>query len=155
MVALRFRFAMSIKTSCVAWCRGSKLPSSLEVVRISRDNHSNLNFEMEQWLPVLAALPFCHSLALPSNVLQYWEFDAMAVRCGLATSPSLRLLVIEHEALPALAAERTVRGLPCVVLHPIKSHAAGRFRVTETTPSARFGQCALLPSVTTDRWCAG
>ncbi len=127
----------------MARCRRSKLPNSLEVVLIS-----NSRLELEQWLPVLAALPFCHSLAFYSSAESDGDdaFDAMAVRCGLATSPSLRLLVSFHGALPALAAERTARGLPCVVMRAPHEIEGQRLLVTDKAPSARFGQCALLPS---------
>ncbi len=125
----------------MACCRRSKLPNSLEMVLISY----NLGFfELEQWLLVLAALSLCHSLGLVDTGGDgVHAFDAMAVRCGLATSPSLRLLVSLHGELPALAAERTARGLPCFAM---RSPAFNRLRVIENAPSARFGQCALLPS---------
>ncbi len=121
----------------MASCRRSKLPNSLEVVLLKDNN----DFELEQLLPVLAALPLCHSLGLIEKH-NLGAFEALTIRSGLATSPALRLLVSRHEALPALAAERIARRLPCVVIRcddePLK--------VTAKAPRARFGQCTLLPS---------
>ncbi len=98
-------------------CRRSKLPRSLEAVTLD----SNQELDLEQWLPALAALPCCHSLGLIySGNLAYAgdddAFDAIAVRSGLATSLELRLLTSNYKALPALAAERAGRGLPCVAI---------------------------------------
>ena len=102
----------------------------------------NVDFELEQWLPLLAALLFCHSLGIIDIWSRHDAFEALAISSGLATSPALRLLVSRHEALPALAAERTARGLPRVVMcqdgKPLELNA--------TAPRARFGQCVLLPS---------
>lgn len=99
-------------------------------------------------MPVLAALPFCHSLGLYDNGLEGTggnnddAFEAMALRSGLAMSPSLRLLV-SHADLPGMAAKRYFRGLPRVVM---RAPEGKRLRVAAKAPSARFGSCALLPS---------
>ncbi len=111
----------------------------------------NDGLELEQWLPVLAALPLCHSLGLYLCGLDGCRngddaFDVMAVRSGLATSLALRLVSLEYGrpvALPALAAERAAHGLPCVVTRTSDDE---RLKLTATAPRACFGQCALLPS---------
>ena len=109
------------------------------------------DLELVHWLPVLAALPFCHSLGL----FGIWRpahrgdddadaiFDHMAMRSGLATSPRLRLLVCWQVTLTALAAERAARGLPRVVMRNPEEELLG---VSARPPSARFRQCAVLPS---------
>ena len=123
----------------MAWCRRSKLPRSLEVVLFSL----NRDCELEQWLPLLAALPLCHSLGLIEWFPGHDAFDALTLSSGLAASPALRLLVSRHGALPALAAERTARGLPRIMMcHDDREP----LEVKATAPRARFGQCALLPS---------
>ncbi len=107
--------------------------------------------EPEQWLPVLAALPLCHSLGLYLRGLDGCRigddaFDVMAVQSGLAMSPALRLVSLDfvrHVALPALAAERAVHGLPCVVTRTSDDEW---LKLRVTAPRACFGQCALLPS---------
>lgn len=106
---------------------------------------SNHELDLEQWLPALAALPCCHSLGLiySGNLVHAGDddaFDAIAVRSGLATSLELRLLTSNYKALPALAAERAGRGLPCVAMGSEHEWLA------EMPPRARLGQCELLPS---------
>ena len=123
--------------------RRSKLPHSLEVVVLGENDEE---LELEQWLPALAALPFCHSLELLACGSEYGyddneAFEEMAIRSGLATMPALRLLV-SWQVLPDLAAERTARGLPCVVM---RKPSDGRLVLSATIPSARFGQCTVLP----------
>ena len=74
------------------------------------------DFVLERWLPVEAALPLCHSLGLfTKTIFGDDAFETLIISSGLATSPALRLPVSRHGALPALAAERTARGLPRVV----------------------------------------
>lgn len=110
----------------------------------------NIELDLEGWLPALAALPRCRSLDLRHCGKGMWdedaEFDAIAVRSGLANSPALQNLHRQHEALPLVAAERARRG-PCVAIGLLNDEEIQQSLNMDETfmPDVCMNQCALLP----------
>ena len=121
---------------------GIDLPPSLRVVRMDNNWHLNLG----EWLPCLAALPHCHTVALQG--IESLS-GASVVDGGLGGAPALRVLLCSYffkgrKALKAaLAAERATRGLPPVF---VSIFAEVHHEAPLWTPRVRYGPCTLLPS---------
>ncbi len=113
------------------------LPDSLEVVRLQIP--SAVNYDIEQWLTRLAALPCCHSLMLIGFRL---TGDA-AVRGGMGSFPALRRLWCAAGDLAPLEAARAAAGLPPIELAacPRRSGCSPPRRWQCPTSASRHARC--------------